>query len=495
MVFSSAIFLFAFLPLCLLGYYLIRSEMKNLFLVAASLLFYTWGEPKFSILLLISILVNYIFAIWIDNNKSNKGIRILTLILVLAYNLGMLFYFKYLAFTVSSINAITGENITINDIALPLGISFFTFRAISYILDVYFESTHAQKNIVNVALYISFFPHVSMGPIQKYSKFESQFENRHTTFENLSIGVKRVILGLAKKVIISNSIAIMVDKAYGMSSNELTVALAWMGAIGYMIQLYFDFSGYSDIAIGLSNMFGFECEENFNYPYIAKSIVDFWARWHISLGNWLKDYLYTPVFRSILGKVNPISKKTFNLQSSDIIALLITWLFCGMWHGAGGKFLIYGLYYYIFIVGERIYQSKKKKRAKKLKIPKRPPTKRESIRAHTYAIIVVMFGQIIFRAENMSQVFSYIGSMFGMHGNALFDAVSAFLWKENWMLFAIGISLSLPIIPNIKKICDIYVIPKKISNIVSPILYIAVLIISIAYMLTSTYQSFIYFKF
>ena len=301
MSFSSPFFLFFFGPIAVIGYYIIRCELRNLFLLAVSLLFYAWGEPKLVLLLLASIFVNYLFALCMERWREYKSGKVCVAFMIL-WNFGVLCYYKYLAFALTNVNALFGSSFVIPDIALPLGISFFTFRAVSYCLDVYWGTSPAQLNILNTALYISFFPQIMMGPITRYCEFECQLKNRSVIVNDLAEGVKRIVAGLAKKVILADTLGIMVDSIFKTPDAERTVLAAWLGIIGYLFQLYFDFSGYCDMAIGIGRIFGFKTPENFQNPYWSKSVVEFWSKWHITLGTWLKVYLYTPVFRAFYGK-------------------------------------------------------------------------------------------------------------------------------------------------------------------------------------------------
>lgn len=491
MALSSNLFIFLFLPFCLTLYYLVRVELRNAFLFISSLIFYSAGSPETLWLLLLSIAVNYVFGILIEKCKYKKIFTALMLI----SNIGILYFFKYFAFSVGVANRVFGLSLTVPQIALPLGISFFTFRAISYGLDISFGTSKAQLNPINTALYISFFPQLTMGPIDKYSSFEKQLSERKFDIDKFSNGAKRIIIGLAKKLIIANSIAIMVDKAYSTNFSELSVLLAWLGAIGYLIQLYFDFSGYCDIAIGLSNMFGFDCPENFDYPYVSKTVGEFWWRWHITLGNWLKDYLYTPVFRGLLKKKNTITKKKFTTTECDIIALFVVWICCGAWHGAGTKFIVYGLYYYAFIICERFRQDYLKKRAKKLGIKKAEETRLRAFLSHVYLILAVLFGQVIFRAPSLKDALMYMGSMLGLTGNTFCDNMAVFLFKENAVLIIIGVLLSIGIAKLLKSLSEKYKLIGWCATFICPIFYAVLLLVSISYMVNGSYNPFIYVNF
>lgn len=495
MSFTSTFFLFLFFPLSVAGYYLIRSELRKLFLLIASIAFYAVGEPKLVLLLLISILVNYGFGLLIGKVRTVKVLGGLILFLSLAWNFGVLFYYKYLAFAVLTINQLFGSNLLIPEIALPIGISFFTFRTVSYCVEVYWQTCPAQKNLISLALYISFFPQITMGPITKYSVFESQLKNRQVSFDLFVEGVKKIIVGLAKKLILANQLAVMVDAIFALQDGERTVVAAWLGIIGYLLQLYYDFSGYSDMASGMGNLFGFHTPENFRYPYLSKNVAEFWARWHITLGTWLKDYLYTPVFRSVNGKQIPVLNKKVSIQYADYIALLAVWTFAGIWHGAAWKYVLYGYYHCLFIITERIRDNYFKKRRKRLKLKKQPETRLQAAISHVYFLLVIIFGQLLFRVSEASDFFPYAGSMFGTIGNRLNDAFTMYQWGESMVVFLIGILFCFPIVKKARQLAEKYVVAQKIHDLFSPILYILLLVISLSFAITSTYQSFIYFQF
>lgn len=490
MSFSSIIFLFFFLPFAVIGYYLIRSELKNVFLLATSLLFYAWGEPKLVFLLLASILVNYLLALRIEPRRERSSGKAYVIVMLL-WNFGVLFYYKYLAFAVVNINAAFGTSISIPDIALPLGISFFTFRAVSYCLDVYWGTSAAQINPINTALYISFFPQVAMGPITRYSEFETQFKGRKVSIDSLSDGVKRIVVGLAKKVILADQLGIMVDSIFSTPDAERTVLAAWLGILGYMFQLYFDFSGYSDMAIGIGAMFGFQTPENFQYPYWSKSIVEYWSRWHITLGTWLKVYLYTPVFRSIYGK--SILGKTVSAQYADYAALIVVWLFAGIWHGAAWHYVAYGLYYCFFIILERIWDDYQKRKRKRLKLKKQPQTKGQAALAHLYFFGVIIFGQLLFRVPGAGAFLPYVKTMFGFMGKGMTDALSVFLLKESLILLVISLIGATPILRLMSK----WIRSKQPVGeiLLSGIVAVALLFISCAFISTGSYNPFLYFNF
>lgn len=490
MSFSSTIFLFFFLPIAVIGYHLIRSELKNLFLLSVSLLFYAWGEPKLVLLLLASILVNYLLALRIEPRRERSSGKAYIIVMLL-WNFGVLFYYKYLAFALTNINAAFGTSISVPDIALPLGISFFTFRAVSYCLDVYWGTSAAQINPINTALYISFFPQVSMGPITRYSEFEAQLMGRKVSIDSLSDGVKRIVVGLAKKVILADQLGIMVDSIFNTSDAERTVLAAWLGIMGYLFQLYFDFSGYSDMAIGIGAMFGFQTPENFQYPYLSKSIAEFWSKWHITLGTWLKVYLYTPVFRAIYGK--SFMRKKISAQYADYAALIVVWLFAGIWHGAGWHYLIYGLYNCFFIVLERVWDDFQKRKRKRLKLKKQPQTKAQAALAHLYFFAVLIFGQLMFRVPGGGAFLPYVKTMFGLMGNKTVDALSVFLLNDSLVLLIISI---IGITPLLRIISERIKSKQPVAEIfLGGLMVVILLVISCAFMVTGSYNPFLYFNF
>ena len=346
MVFSSSIFMFLFLPLTLLGYYLLKESYRNLFLLLVSFVFYAWSGPKYLSVLAASILISYLFGLIFSAMKdSGKWERRVMLFLGVAADLSMLFYFKYYNFFFRTVNRLAGTSFALKDIALPLGISFFTFCGISYIVDVYKGKAQAQRNPLNIALYLSFFPKLAQGPITRYGDMAERLAHRTCTVELFSEGVWRFAVGLAKKMVIADQLGMVVDKIYAVPADQNSAAVAWLAALGYTFQIYFDFSGYSDMAVGLGKMFGFDLMENFNYPYVSTSISDFWRRWHISLSSWFRDYLYIPLGGNRRGNV--------------YVNLLIVFAVTGLWHGAAWNFVIWGLWHGIFILLERFLRNRK----------------------------------------------------------------------------------------------------------------------------------------
>lgn len=373
MVFSSMIFLWMFLPAVLLLYFFAQAKFRNVFLLAVSLIFYAWGEPKYILLMIGSIIVNWFFGMVMDEYGRKKIFLASAVIL----NLAVLGYFKYFNFFIGIIGDLSGKKIEMPAVTLPIGISFFTFQALSYVIDLYRNQYKAQRNIINLALYISFFPQLIAGPIVKYKDINEQLNNRSVTSEKMAEGIRRFIYGLGKKVIISNTVAQCVDKIYALDYGQLTGILAWVGAILYTLQIYYDFSGYSDMAIGLGKMFGFEFLENFQYPYLSKSIQEFWRRWHISLGTWFREYLYIPLGGNRKGTARTYAN------------LFLVFFMTGLWHGANYTFILWGLYHGLFQIIERAGFGK--------------TLERHKLAAHFYAAVVFVFGWVLFRADNLVQ--------------------------------------------------------------------------------------------
>ena len=474
MLFSSTIFLFGFLPIVLFIYYVFlrkTKKLKNYFLLLASLLFYAWGEPKFVIMLLISIVMNWMFGLMVDKYRDKKVASKVIISFMLICNLSILVVFKYLGFILSNINSLLHANIFVPQIALPIGISFFTFQAISYVIDVYRKNGKVQKNILNVGLYLAFFPQLIAGPIVRYETVAEQINGRKESVESFTKGVYRFMIGLYKKVLVSNQIAIIADAAF--DNNPTSVLFAWLGAISYALQIYFDFSGYSDMAIGLGKMFGFEFNENFNYPYISKTITEFWRRWHISLSTWFRDYVYIPLG----GSRCKSSRAFFNM--------FIVWLLTGIWHGASWNFILWGLYFFIFLLIEKNVLKEKIKEVDSFSIWKK-------MLLHIYTLVIVLFGWVLFRATSLSNVVLYLKSMFGLSDLPIID-VNFNMYLINKLPYIIaGLAFSAPLYKQIEKVVDKN---KYVSIIVTPIFMVALLLLTISFLVKGTYNPFIYFNF
>ena len=470
MLFSSMIFLWFFLPLVFCSYYLIDKRFKNILLLISSIIFYAWGGVSYSLIMLSSIIINYIFALLIDkaiedNNLKNKKIYLALCIII---NLSILGYFKYTNFIISIINSLSQNKIIeLTNIVLPIGISFYTFQALSYVIDVYGGHNKAQKNIFNLALYISFFPQLIAGPIVKYHDIENQILNRNESLENIFYGIKRFIYGLSKKVILANMFALSCDEILKQPADELGTALVWCASVLYTLQIYYDFSGYSDMAIGLGKMFGFNFLENFNYPYISKSIKEFWRRWHISLSTWFKEYLYIP-----LGGNR--KRKLFTY-----INLLIVFFATGLWHGASYNFILWGLFHGFFLVIERIFLGKLLEK-NKLKFIN-----------HIYVIFVFVIGWVLFRANDLKHAFELYKLMFSYKESIY--TVRYFFYPQTFVCFIFGILFSglfQSLFPKVREATfssKVYILESVIQFIL--------LFICIMYLVNGTYNPFIYFRF
>ncbi len=469
MLFSSTTFIFIFLTLLLILYFPINNiKYRNIILLIFSLIFYSWGEPKYIFLMLITVLIAYIFGLLIDKYRFEKRKSKLFLIISVVLILLNLFIFKYLDFSIGIFNSIFKTNIGLSKLVLPIGISFYTFQILSYVIDLYWGKVGVQKNYFRLLLYVSFFPQLIAGPIVRYETVEKEISDRKTTLDGFINGFKRFIWGLAKKVIIANNVAIFCDYIYNNYSSYGSNIL-WVAAICYTLQIYFDFSGYSDMAIGLGKMFGFNFLENFNYPYIATSITDFWRRWHISLSSFFRDYVYIP-----LGG-NRVSKIKF------IRNIFIVWLLTGIWHGASYNFILWGLYYAILLLIEKMVTGRYiEKLPKVLKI--------------LYSLFFITLGWVIFRVENINDLILVIKKMFSFNNTSFVT-----LFNNNAMLIStipyiiLGIFLSLPIDKWFKEKVD-----KSNSVILTLIedLILGVLFgISIMFLVSNSYNPFIYFRF
>ncbi len=459
-VFSSPIFLFAFLPALLLVYFFARKELRNWILVAASLFFYAFGEPRTVFLMLLSILVNYAAGLLIEKYSQRKK---MILTLAVLYNLAVLFVFKYLNFTVNTFNTIFGTNVAVAKIALPIGISFYTFQIMSYVIDVYRGKCEAQKSLLSLALYVSLFPQLIAGPIVRYVDIEKQIRERESTTSSLYEGFLRFGLGFAKKVLIADQLAPLVEKVF--AGGYTSVPLHWIGAIAYALQIYYDFSGYSDMAIGLGKIFGFRFAENFDYPYISQSIREFWRRWHISLSTWFRDYLYIP-----LGGNRKGNGRTY-------LNLLIVFLATGLWHGASFNFLVWGLYHGLFLILERVGFGK---------ILDRFP---RWVR-HLYTILIVVIGWVFFRADNLTAAVAYIGRMFVPGGNDLVQ-MNYVMDPQYWFCLCAGILFSIPVFRKLLRPDH----PKAAGRTMYPVCVILLFVLAVCFMVGSGYSPFLYFRF
>lgn len=469
MLFSSMTFVFTFLPIVLLLYLVTKKELHNFILLAASIIFYAWGEPKYLAIMLLTIIINYFGAIAIEKyNNFKKPILITTIIA----NLGFLIYFKYFNFLIENCNSIFHTDFELLKIVMPIGISFYTFQALSYVIDVYRAEVKAQKDIYKLALFICLFPQLVAGPIIKYHDVAEQIDSREVNFEKVSLGVKRFIIGLSKKVLIANTMGAIADKIFVQDPRTFSHGIAWLGSIAYSLQLYFDFSGYSDMAIGLGLIFGFKFMENFNYPYISKSITEFWRRWHISLSTWFKQYVYISLGGNRCSKIK-------TLRNLGIVFLLT-----GIWHGASWNFVIWGIWHGFFIILEKALNIKEFEQKQK-------PVWIEALR-HLYCILVFIVGWVFFRADNLKYGWDYLMNMFGL----LHLRPDEFLYT--WLYYVDRIEIITLIVailccmPIFNKILDV---ENKTARAFINIWLLCLFFLSTASLASSTYNPFIYFRF
>lgn len=481
MLFSSTIFVFLFLPIVIAIYFATPMKGRNLLLVLASLLFYAWGEGAYIVVMLFSMAFNYCFGILIENYRKNARI---ILGVAVAANLAALAFYKYSLFIADNLNLLLmplgARPIEMDSVHLPIGISFFTFHSISYLIDIYRKDAAAQRNPINLVLYISFFPQLIAGPIVRYHDIAEQLTKRPILSEDVAIGIRRFIIGLGKKVLIANPLAIPADQIFSLPSSALTTELAWVGIICYTLQIYFDFSGYSDMAIGLARIFGFRFLENFNYPYISKSIQEFWRRWHISLSNWFRDYLYIPLG----GNRAPPLRVYFNL--------IAVFFLCGLWHGASWNFIIWGFIHGAFLVFERMGMAGWLARL-------------GPVTGRIYVLTVVVASWVFFRTETVPDAMNYLTAMVGRGaGNGIEHHVGMYLSSEVLVAMAFGFLGATPIIPFLRRINFIRTVLGRYGDAASVQLFLSgarltvlsfVFVASMSYLAAGTYNPFIYFRF
>ena len=460
MVFSSAIFIFGFLPILFLFYFLCPKKLKNYVLLFFSLLFYAFGGLKYLLIMALVVFADYIGALLISKYKRHKNCF---LILTISINILVLIFYKYTNFFLTNINNLFNIDIPILDIIMPIGISFYTFQAMSYVIDVYKGEVKVQNNYFLLLLYVSLFPQLIAGPIVRYQTIEKEITKRKVSYDDISYGLERFILGLAKKLIIANQMGKLADIAF---SGNFSCTVSWLGAIAYMFQIYFDFSAYSDMAIGLGRIFGFHFLENFNFPYMAKSITDFWRRWHISLSTWFRDYIYIPLG----GNRKGIKRQIINMS--------VVWLLTGFWHGASWNFIMWGLYYLIFLILEKFVLKN---------ILKKTPDLLKQI----YALLIILIGWVLFRVENMPQFFDIIKTMFSFDLNST-SLMEARIYLETYYVYFI---LAILFSTNVYYvICDKFK-NKKVFEVIKYVFLIVLFVISIMFLAQSSYNPFIYFRF
>ena len=463
MLFTSISFLYYFLPIVIILYFIVPKKFKNFILFVSSIFFYFCGEPIYTFLMIGEIFIAYVGARYLEKHRKKS-----ILVSLLAIHIGALGLFKYSDFTINNINQIFGSKIPLLKLALPIGISFYTFQIISYVVDVYRGKVKAQKSFLKLATYVSLFPQLIAGPIVRYETIEKELDNRTSNFENFAYGVRRFVIGLGKKVLIANMLGELCDVF--STTNEKSVLFYWIFAISYSLQIYFDFSAYSDMAIGLGRMFGFHFLENFNYPYISKSITEFWRRWHMSLSSWFRDYVYIPLGGN--------RKETIILVRN----IFIVWALTGIWHGANWTFVIWGLMYGIMLIIEKLLLTKH--------LEKMP-----SILQRIYVLFTVMISFIIFNANSIGEAWNNIIGLFGANGESLINASTVYYLKSYLVVLVIAIIGSTPLLKNIIEKLKTKANANKIINLLEPIAMASILIIVTAYLVDNSYNPFLYFRF
>lgn len=465
MLFSSITFLYCFLPCVLLVYFVVPDRLKNFTLLVASLIFYGWGEPKYLVFMLLSVTQSYIAALLVERFRGKKLAK-LALALSAVASLGLLAYCKYADFFIENFNAVTGLSVPLLNIALPVGISFYTFQILSYVVDVYRGDVPAQRNFIDLAMYIAMFPQLIAGPIVRYSDIAGSLKNRKTTLADASEGIRRFSIGLAKKILLANSAALLVSefKAY----NEKTVLFYWLYALAYMLHIYFDFSGYSDMAIGLGRIFGFRFSENFNYPYISASITEFWRRWHISLGGWFRDYLYIPLGGN---RVKPFR---------HVINILIVWAATGFWHGASWNFVLWGILYAALLLFEKYVLH---------------PKIRFAVPMHIYTLLFVMLGFVLFDSANVTDALASFKALFGFGGIPAADTASLYYLKSNIVLLVVAVIGATPLPKLLYEKIGLRKYGGKILAVVTPLAALASVALCTAYLIDGSFNPFVYFRF
>lgn len=464
MVFSSLTFLFIYFPITLMVMKLSPLKYRNFCLLVLSLLFYSYGEPKYIIIMLVSCIVDYFNGYMVDKYRDNKRIAKRFVIFSIVFNLGLLGFFKYYDFLVSILNSIGINIFSPLNISLPIGISFYTFQTMSYPIDVYRNDAKVQKNLVNFSCYVTMFFQLIAGPIVRYKDIAAQLDHRIENENGFYNGIKRFVCGLAKKVILANNMGLIFEQINSLNNENISLLLAWLGIICFALQIYFDFSGYSDMAIGLASMFGFDLLENFNYPYIASSITDFWRRWHISLSSWFRDYVYIPLGGNRKGLYR------------QCINIMIVWLLTGLWHGASFNFMLWGLYYGLILIFEKVIG---------LKMLKKIPV----VFRHIYALILILIGWVIFNFTDFDMMINYFKLMF--YNPVIIDNISLYFIRDNIVLIIISIIACLPV--RLSRL-NPFVINKKFEYLM-PLIILGTLIICVAFICESSYNPFLYFRF
>lgn len=473
MVFSSLLFLFRFLPAVLVAYYLVPHRWRNLALLLFSLVFYGWGEPVYIVLMLVSILVSYTGGILVDRfQQTGKKKQAKTALIVSSViSLSLLGFFKYVNFTIGTVNSLSGAGITMLNITLPIGISFYTFQTMSYVIDVYQGDAKVQNNLISFGAYVAMFPQLIAGPIVQYKTIDAQLRSRRETSEQFAGGIHRFMIGLGKKVLLANNAGALWNTVQSMPYSELPVLTAWMGLAAYTFQIYFDFSAYSDMAIGLGHMFGFRFLENFRYPYLSKSITEFWRRWHISLGTWFREYVYIPLGGNRAGLRRHLRN------------ILIVWLLTGIWHGASWNFVIWGLYYGGLLLLEKFVIGKYVK-----KLP--------ALFQHIYSMFFIMLGWNLFVFDDIGHGIDFLKSLFGIYGQGALNGETIYLLYNNVFLLALCVAGSTRLPHQVGIWICAKLKRKEAARIVlQNTFYIAVFFLSVAWLVDATFNPFLYFRF
>lgn len=475
MVFSSIVFLCIFFPAVIVFYYICPKKLRNLLLLIASLLFYAWGEPKYILIMLFSTIFDYcngrLISYFETKGQKHTFGRLVLAISVIG-NLSILCFFKYTDFIITTFNSLSGQSISLLGLALPIGISFYTFQTMSYTIDVYRQNVPAQHNLISFGMYVCMFPQLIAGPIVRYSDVQKEVDTRNTSFSMCAYGMQRFLLGLGKKVLLANQIGALWEEIYNLGVSDLSTALAWLGALAYTFQIYFDFSGYSDMAIGLGEMFGFHFPENFCYPYESKSITEFWRRWHMTLSGWFREYLYIPLGGSRKGR------------GRQIVNLFIVWFLTGLWHGAGWNFILWGLYFFVLLVLEKLFL---------LKLLNHMP----AFIQHIYALFWIIFGWVIFACDDITRLKSYIKVLMGI-GSDLLNQLALYEWTTHAIFLLI---LAIASTQLMKNLCNR--ILQKLSCYIGEascfwiksMWCLIIFFLSIAMLVSGSYNPFLYFRF
>ena len=466
MLFSSVPFLYYFLPATLLLYLVAPRRLKNAVLLLVSLVFYAWGEPRYIAVMLASVALGYVFGLLIERFRGKRAAKVF-LALSVASSLAFLVYFKYADFFITNWNAVTGFAVPLLEIALPIGISFYTFQILSYTVDVYRGEVSAQKNPIDLAAYITLFPQLIAGPIVRYSDVDRQLGERTHTLDKTALGIRRFVLGLAKKILIADALAAFCSDF--AASGEKSVLFFWLYAVAFSLQIYFDFSGYSDMAIGLGRIFGFDFPENFNYPFISGSITEFWRRWHISLGSWFRDYVYIP-----LGG-NRVSKPR------GLFNIFVVWMLTGFWHGASWNFIFWGLFFALCLLAEKLWLL--------------PYLKKAKVWNHIYVISLVLFSFVLFASEDMSTLLFNLKGLFGVGGVPLVSAPTMYYLRSYAVIFILALVGSTPLPKKLLNGIQRRAVGEKLLNLAEPIVLAALLLVMTGYLVDGSFSPFLYFRF